>query len=292
MLTGGGGLLPHRGGHTDPIWNWPFALGSGKSVTPCARMHSANFTPLSRAVSFVLPPVPELLAVPVLPAVPAPVLPFSAEPLRTARADQRDRGKRRPAAIAFYSCFLSELLCRTCWSLLHPWIVRRVGVHRQGSRDRRPPGAARSARARCRRSGTARTRRRARTATPRHRRARCRPRPPTREQTCWGWPPIGRLPLLSRTSRPPHGVVVPGTPGNASHCRRRTRPRRPRHQLQPGAGHRADQSRGWLHPESRHRRPSCRRGRHRQPRQAHHGARCDGHGARRTTVLTAKDVDG
>ena len=37
-----------------------------------------------------------------------------------------------------------------------------------GHRDRRLRGAARSARARCRRSGTARTRRRARTATPRH----------------------------------------------------------------------------------------------------------------------------
>ena len=85
-----------------------------------------------------------------------------------------------------------------------------------GSRDRRLRGAVRSARVRCCRSGTARTRRRARTATPWHRRARCRPRPPTREQTCWGWPPIGQLPLLSRTPRPPHGVVVPGTPGNAS----------------------------------------------------------------------------
>ena len=126
-----------------------------------------------------------------------------------------------------------------CSSLLHPWIVRRVGVHGQGSRDRRLRGAVRSARARCRRSGTARTRRRARTATPWHRRARCRPRPPTREQTCWGWPPSGRLPLLSRTSRPPRGGVAPGTPGNASHCRRRTRPRRPRHRLRLGAGHRA-----------------------------------------------------
>jgi hypothetical protein len=33
-----------------------------------------------------------------------------------------------------------------------------------------------------------------------------------------GWPPIGQLPFLSRTSRLPHGVVVPGTPGNAGHC--------------------------------------------------------------------------
>ena len=30
-----------------------FAFGSGKSLTPCARMHSANFTALSRAVSFL-----------------------------------------------------------------------------------------------------------------------------------------------------------------------------------------------------------------------------------------------
>ena len=85
-------------------------------------------------------------------------------------------------------------------SLLHPRIVRRVGVHGGAAVIDRPRGAARSARARCRRSGTARTRRRARTATPRHRRARCRPRPPTRGRTCRGWPPSGRLPLPSRTS--------------------------------------------------------------------------------------------
>src|SRR5215207_5566945 len=24
---------------------------------------------------------------------------------------------------------LTPVLCRACWSLLHPWIVRRVGVH-------------------------------------------------------------------------------------------------------------------------------------------------------------------
>jgi hypothetical protein len=42
----------------------------------------------------------------------------------------------RPAAVVFYSCFLPRVvialtpgLCRACWSLLHPWIVRRVGVH-------------------------------------------------------------------------------------------------------------------------------------------------------------------
>src|SRR3954453_8586664 len=40
-----------------------FAFGSGKSLTPCARMHSENFTAFSRAVSFVLLPPPELPAV-------------------------------------------------------------------------------------------------------------------------------------------------------------------------------------------------------------------------------------
>jgi len=36
----------------------------------------------------------------------------------------------------FHSCFLprvviasTPVVCRACWSLLHPWIVRRVGVH-------------------------------------------------------------------------------------------------------------------------------------------------------------------
>ena len=76
----------------------------------------------------------------------------------------------------------------------------------------------------------------------------------------------------SRTSRPPHGGVAPGTPGNASRCRRRTR--RCRHPLTPGAGGRGESDRGWPHPESRRRRPSCRRGRRRQPRRAHHGASC------------------
>ena len=100
-----------------------------------------------------------------------------------------------------------------------------------------------------------------RTATPRHRRARCRPRLPTRERTCWGWPPIGRLPALSRTSRSPRGGAAPGTPANASRCRRRTRRRRPRHPSRPGAGRRGAPDRGWRHPGPRHRRPSCRRGR-------------------------------
>ena len=79
----------------------------------------------------------------------------------------------------------------------------------------------------------------------------------------------------SRTSRLPHEEAEPGTWGTASRSRRRTRRRRARHPSQLGAGHRADRGRGWRHPESRHQRPSCRRGRHRQPRQG-------------TTVPTAK----
>jgi hypothetical protein len=142
----------------------------------------------------------------------------------------------------------------------------------EGNRDRWLRGEVRSATVRCCRSGTARTRRRVRTATPWHRTAQCRPRPPIREQTCRGWLPIGQLPLLSRISRPPHGVVLPGTPANASHFRRRTRPLRPRHPLRPGAGHRGELDPGWRHPVSRQQRLSCRRGRHRQPRRTHHGA--------------------
>ena len=177
---------------------------------------------------------------------------------------------------------MTPVLCRRCWSLLHPWIVRGVGVHGRAAvidglgAQFVVPGLVAVDLAQPVR-GAVRGQPRAR-----HRRARCRPRPPTREQTCWGWPPIGRLPLLSRTSRPPRGGVAPGTPGNASRCRRRTRPRRPRHPLQPGAGHRGERDRGWPRPEPRHRRPSCRRGRHRQPRQAHRGAHC------RTAVLDAR----
>src|SRR5438874_2291648 len=50
--------------------NSPDAFGSGKSPTPFSRMHSVNFTALSRAVRFLFPPVPVLLAVSVLLAVP------------------------------------------------------------------------------------------------------------------------------------------------------------------------------------------------------------------------------
>src|SRR5438876_7750152 len=44
--------------------NSPDAFGSGKSPTPFARMHSVNFTALSRAVRFLFPPVPVPLAGP------------------------------------------------------------------------------------------------------------------------------------------------------------------------------------------------------------------------------------
>src|SRR5205807_1396970 len=50
--------------------NSPAAFGSGKSPTPCSRMHSVNFTALSRAVRFLFPPVAVLAAVPVLLGVP------------------------------------------------------------------------------------------------------------------------------------------------------------------------------------------------------------------------------
>src|SRR5688572_30686710 len=90
-----------------------------------------------------------------------------------------------------------------------------VLVH--GLPDRWLPGAIRSARVRCCRSGIARSRHHVRPAMPWHRSARCRPRPPTREATCPRWRPIGQPPFLSRTWTPPHGEVVSGMPRNASH---------------------------------------------------------------------------
>ena len=55
-----------RGLTLTPYSNSFFAFGSGKSLTPLARMHSANFTAFSRAVSFLSGAgVPVLLAVPV-----------------------------------------------------------------------------------------------------------------------------------------------------------------------------------------------------------------------------------
>src|SRR5947209_7495031 len=41
--------------------NSPDAFGSGKSPTPFSRMHSVNFTALSRAVRFLFPPMPAVL---------------------------------------------------------------------------------------------------------------------------------------------------------------------------------------------------------------------------------------
>src|SRR5436190_7985639 len=81
----------HTAGLTlTPYWNWFFGSGSGKSLTPCARMHSANFTALSRAVSSLLLPAPELLAVPTLSFFadpfeqPAPTRAIAARPARAA----------------------------------------------------------------------------------------------------------------------------------------------------------------------------------------------------------------
>jgi hypothetical protein len=53
--------------------------------------------------------------------------------------DQGNQWQGRPAAVVFYSfsprlvIALTPVLCRACWSLLHPWIVRRVGVHRRAT---------------------------------------------------------------------------------------------------------------------------------------------------------------
>jgi hypothetical protein len=59
-----------------PYANSPDASGSGNSLTPFSRMHSANFTAFSWLAAFVLP-----------------ALPFSAGALETAHADQGDHGK-------------------------------------------------------------------------------------------------------------------------------------------------------------------------------------------------------
>ena len=106
------------------------------------------------------------------------------------------------------------------------------------------------------------------------------------------WPPSGRPPPPSRTSRSPRGGAVPGTPASASRCRRRTRRRRPRRRSRPGAGRRAAPGRGWPRPEPRRRRPSCRRGRHRRPRRAQHGARCERECATRTGATVADEDAG
>src|SRR3954462_2458635 len=125
-----------------------FAFGSGKSRTPCARMHSANFTAFSRTVSFlllpglaVLPAAPESLAVPdpegALEPQPAPISATMASAVRDRRLTGASLGRGSG---------------------------RRT---REGSRVRWRPGAARSARARCRRPGTGRIGRRVGRALPR-----------------------------------------------------------------------------------------------------------------------------
>jgi len=140
-----------------------------------------------------------------------------------------------------------------------------------GSHGRLLRDGARSARAHCCRSGIARTGRRARTATQRHREGQCRPLPLPRAKTCLGWPPSWRLPLRSRTSRPPPGRVVPGTPGSASHCRRGARRRRPQRPSRRAARHREERVRAWPLPVPSRRRPSCHWVRHRQLRRANEG---------------------
>ena len=247
------GLLPHRVGLTavDPRWSSsPDASGSGKCAD-AVRPHALG--ELHRLV---------LTRRPARPPASAGGAGLGRCVRATARADQGDQRQGRPAA---------ESSAHVTAASLDRGSGRRTWA---GSRDRRLRGAVRSARVRCRRSGTARTRRRARTATPRLGGPDVDRVPRHVSRRVGGGHPAGGFLLLSRTSRSPHGGVAPGTPGNASRCRRRTRPRRPRHRSRPGAGHRAELDRAWRRPEPRRRRPSCRRGRHRRPRRAHHGARC------------------
>src|SRR5438874_5747612 len=112
-------------------------------------MHSANFTALSRAVSFVFAPL-----------LPVLVLEDALEPQPAAIRPIRPARPRATSGRSFLGMFAPSVIAA---SLDRAWDLRTW----QGSRDRRRRGVARSARARCRRSGTARTRRRARTATPR-----------------------------------------------------------------------------------------------------------------------------
>ena len=88
------------------------------SLTPLSRMHSANFIAFSCVPAVLL------------------LLPVRGRCVRTTRDDHGEHGKggQRPE----YSphglsprvvIALTPALCRACWSLLHPWIVRRVGVY-------------------------------------------------------------------------------------------------------------------------------------------------------------------
>ncbi len=214
--------LPHRGAHADPV----FELALARSGPGSPRRRGRACT---RRTS---PPCPTPAVAP-LGAWRRSVAAGVAR--ATARADQGDEGEGGRAAVSRRSP-------------LHPRIVGRVGVHGRAAvidglgAQLVVPGLVAVDPAQPVRGAVRRT------ATRRRRRARCRPRRPTRARTSRAWPPSGRPPPPSRTSRPPRGAAAPGTPRSASRCRRRTRRRRPRHRSPPGAGRRADRRRAWRRP--------------------------------------------
>ena len=311
VLAGADGPLPRRGAHAPPRRsNSPDASGSGNSGTPFSRMHSANFTAFSCSVAGLFPQR-------------CCVRCCWGGAIWRCRSWWRCRSRKvrpnhSPRWIRATTARAAAAERSSSRSLLHPWVVRRVGVHGGAAVIEAPRGAARSARARCRRSGTARTRRRARTATPRHRRARCRPRRPRRERTCRGWPPIAWPRLPSRTSRSPHGGAAPGMPGTPAAVddeldpvvrgigrgaaqgteERRIEPGHPRDPLVEdrravgdgtvGLAERTtvptdrraagDDTERFAQAHHGADRPARCRGPHRQPGQAHHGADRDGRG--------------
>ena len=190
------GLLPHRGAHdrsrrrTRP--SRPGPGSAGRRAPACTRRTS--------------PPCPDRWLAVGAGAVAAGLGgAFEPQPAPI-RATQGERGQRS-----------------VVWSsLLHPWIVGGVGVHGRaavidGLRAQfvvpglvavdlaQPVRGAVLGQPRGGAGGPDVDR------VPRHVSRRAR-----------GWPPIGRPPLPSRTSRSPRGGVAPGTPGNASRCRRRT----------------------------------------------------------------------
>src|SRR4051794_27107373 len=74
-------------------------------------MHSANFTALSRAVSFLVPPAPELLAVPELPALPG----------------SEDAFEPQPAPITLIRATIAQAASgRSVLFMVAPWCVLRV----------------------------------------------------------------------------------------------------------------------------------------------------------------------
>src|SRR4029453_5555984 len=95
--TAGLTLIPKLG-------NSPDAFGSGKSGYPFSRMHAANFTALSRAVGFLLPPVPALLAVAVS------VVPLSADPFEQPAVSTASMA--RAASGQSVLVMVSPLVCR------------------------------------------------------------------------------------------------------------------------------------------------------------------------------------